>query len=98
MTGCSNQGALTVLSLYQTEDADEEDQIATDYRLSSLTWSYNEEQNKFKLKKGPIDHLQIAETCDDSFAADASGIFLPAFPDPEIRILDFVSPLLKMNL
>jgi len=97
MTGSANRGALTVLSLYQTEDADEEDQIATEYRLSSLTWTLSD-QNKFKLAKGPIDHLRIAETLDDSFAADASGIFLPSFPDPEIRILDFVSPLFKMNI
>ena len=34
MTGEANRGALSVLSMYQVEDADEEDQIHTDYRLS----------------------------------------------------------------
>jgi len=98
MTGEANRGALSVLSMYQVEDADEEDQIHTEYRLSSLTWTLDDSTNKFALQKGPIDHMQVAETCDDRFQADQSAIFLPAFPNPEIRIYDFVAPLFTTNL
>ena len=103
ITGKNRFGALTVLSLSQDVDEDQEDHIDAEYRLSTLSWQLSNprtsgNEQKLSLKKGPIDHLQIPELSSDSFVADSSGIFLPLFPDPEIRIFDFVAPLFNMTI
>ena len=103
ITGKNNFGALTVLSLSQDVDEEQEDHIDAEYRLSTLNWKLSDSKVSgsnqiIKLQKGPIDHLHIPELSSDSFLADSSGIFLPLFPDPEIRIFDFVAPLFNMNI
>ena len=82
----------------QEDDESEEDHILTEYRLSSLTWKFDSQEDKINFKKGTINHLKIAETFDDSFKADSSAIFLPAFPKPDIIVFDFIAPLYRLNL